>query len=201
MKNSKALSVTMVIVVGVSAMLTGCASTGVQRRPPDRERPITERFDPDDARRTVEAMVDSMLSFGPVIELTQQRRPVVDLQPLQNRTMEHIDTRALTTSIRTRLLRTGLFRFTDRTTRAMDIEEMNVQRESGLFDPDQAVAPGQQSAPELYIYGEISQQRTVAGRVIDQYYKINLSLQDLRSGELIWTDEQEIRKERRRPIF
>lgn len=190
------------VLLGLVAFLVaGCASTGVRQVGVDRERPLTERFDPDDARRTVEAMVDSMLSFGPVVEITQEHRPVLDLQPIQNRTMEHIDTRALTTSIRTRLLRTGLFRFTDQTTRAMDIDEMNQQRDLGLVDSSQAVRPGQQSAFEYYLYGEISQQRTVAGRVVDQYYKINMSLQDLRTGELIWSDEQEIRKERRRSTF
>lgn len=190
------------VLLGLVAFLVaGCASTGVRQVGVDRERPLTERFDPDDARRTVEAMVDSMLSFGPVVEITQEHRPVLDLQPIQNRTMEHIDTRALTTSIRTRLLRTGLFRFTDQTTRAMDIDEMNQQRDLGLVDSSQAVRPGQQSAFEYYLYGEISQQRTVAGRVVDQYYKINMSLQDLRTGELVWSDEQEIRKERRRSTF
>lgn len=183
------------------ALISGCASTGVQRTSLDRDRPLTERFDPDDARKTVEFMVDSMLQFGPVVELTAAGRPVLDIAPMQNRTREHIDTRALTTSIRTKLLRTGQFRFKDRASSATDIEIMNEEAELGLVDRQQAVRAGSQSATELYLSGEIMDMRTQAGRRIDQYYYIMMMLKDLSSGEIIWTDEQEIRKERKRSIL
>lgn len=183
------------------AFVSGCASTGVQRTSLDRDRPLTERFDPDDARKTVEYMVDSMLQFGPVVEITSAGRPVLDIAPMQNRTREHIDTRALTTSIRTKLLRTGQFRFKDRASSATDIEIMNEEAELGLVDRQKAVRAGSQSATELYLSGEIMDMRTQAGRRIDQYYYIMMTLKDLSSGEIIWTDEQEIRKERKRSIL
>jgi len=112
--------------------------------------------------------------------------------------MEHIDTRALSTSMRTRLLRTGKFRFTDRATSNTDITIMNEQNELGLVNRQDAVKPGSQSAIQLYLSGEISQMRTTTGSRIDQYYKIMMTLKDLSSGEIIWTDEQEIRKEKKR---
>lgn len=183
------------------AFVSGCASTGVQRTSLDRDRPLTERFDPDDARKTVEYMVDSMLQFGPVVEITSAGRPVLDIAPMQNRTREHIDTRALTTSIRTKLLRTGQFRFKDRASSATDIEIMNEEAELGLVDRQKAVRAGSQSATELYLSGEIMDMRTQVGRRIDQYYYIMMTLKDLSSGEIIWTDEQEIRKERKRSIL
>jgi len=34
---------------------------------------------------------------------------------------------------------------------------------------------------------------------VDQYYKFSMVLKDLRSGELVWADEQEIRKESVKP--
>jgi len=195
----KTANVVRLLVAGLAiATLTGCASTGVQRTTLDRERPLSEKFDPDDARLTVEMMVDSMLQFEPVVELTRNDRPVLDLADIQNRTMEHIDTRALSTSMRTRLLRTGKFRFTDRATSNTDITIMNEQNELGLVNRQDAVKPGSQSAIQLYLSGEISQMRTTTGSRIDQYYKIMMTLKDLSSGEIIWTDEQEIRKEKKR---
>lgn len=191
------LSLAMLAVV----LTAGCASTGVQRTSLDRNRPLSERFDPDDARKTVEFMVDSMLQFAPVVELAEAGRPVLDIAPMQNRTREHIDTRALTTSIRTKLLRTGLFRFKDRASSATDIEIMNEEAELGLVNRQDVVRAGSQSATELYLSGELMDMRTQAGRRIDQYYYIMMTLKDLRSGEIIWTDEQEIRKERTRSIL
>lgn len=37
--------------------------------------------------------------------------------------------------------------------------------------------------------------------VTDRYYKFTLNLKDLRSGEIVWTDEQEIRKEQTSNTF
>lgn len=201
----KFILIRMLSIAAAGTLLTGCASTGVQHSSPTRERPLTEKFDPDDAQRTVEFMVDSMLQFGPVVQLTQAGRPVLDLDSIQNRTMEHIDTRELLTSLRTRLLRTGLFRFKDRATTTTDITIMNEENELGLVDRRQAVKPGSQSATQLYLSGEISQKRTQGTqrdrRLIEQYYYIMLTLKDLSSGEIIWTDEQRIKKERTRPIL
>lgn len=191
----------LAFAIVMSAFLMGCASTGVTRTSLDRERPLTEKFDPDDARRTVEFMVDSMLQFGPVVDLTQAGRPVLDVATIENRTMEHIDTRSITDSLRTRLIRTGKFRFKDRSTSATDIEIMNEENELGLVDSSQAVKMGDQIATALYLNGAITQMRTQSGRLIDQYYKITLNLKDLSAGEIIWTDEQEIRKEKKRPIL
>ena len=41
--------------------------------------------------------------------------------------------------------------------------------------------------------------RVRVGRTVDQYYKFSMTLKDLRTGELVWADEQEIRKESVRP--
>ena len=180
---------------------TGCASTGVKRVPVDRERPISTKFDPDDARQTVEKMVDSMMTFPPVVELTNGYRPALDAAKVQNRTMQHIDTVSITDSIRTRLVRSGKFRFKDRSTSGDDIEIINEENELGLVNPDKAVKPGAQIATELYLYGAMVQIQNERGRLKDVYYKITLNLKDLRSGEIVWTDEKEIRKEGKRRIL
>ena len=36
---------------------------------------------------------------------------------------------------------------------------------------------------------------------MDRYFKFNLNLKDLRTGEIIWTDEQEIRKDQKKRIL
>ena len=38
-------------------------------------------------------------------------------------------------------------------------------------------------------------------KTTDRYFKFNLNLKDLRSGEIVWTDEQEIRKDEKRRYF
>ena len=185
----------------LACLLCSCASTGVVRSSLDKDRPLTEKFDADDARITVESMADSMMSFPPVVEILVVRRPVLDLEPVKNSTMDHIDTIAITQALRTRLLRSGKFRFKDRSTSGTDIEIMIEESELGLVERSKAVRAGNQSATELYLYGRISQDRKTSGRRVDQYYSIILNLKDLRSGELIWSEQKEIRKEKNRPLF
>jgi penicillin-binding protein activator len=39
------------------------------------------------------------------------------------------------------------------------------------------------------------------GRLKDVYYKFTMTLRDLLTGELMWADEQEIRKQKTKAIF
>ena len=40
-----------------------------------------------------------------------------------------------------------------------------------------------------------------SSKTTDRYFKFNLNLKDLRTGEIIWTDEQEIRKDQKKRIL
>ena len=89
----------------------------------------------------------------------------------------------------------------DSSTSADDLRFMNDQALNGMTDPSKAVRTGQQSAAQMYLYGELSEMRQHVDGVTDRYYKFTLNLKDLRSGELVWSDEQEIRKIQERAVF
>ena len=107
----------------------------------------------------------------------------------------HLDTKMITDSIRTKLIRSRKFRFMDHTTAGDDQQFLNDQALNGMTDPRKAVRMGQQSAAQMYLYGSLDEIRNHTDDITDRYYKFTLNLKDLRSGEIIWTDEQEIRKE------
>ena len=115
--------------------------------------------------------------------------------------MQHVDMVSITDSLRMQLLRSGLFRFVDKSTSGTDIEFMDAQAQLGLTDPKKAIKPGQQSAAQMYLTGALSEIKNQAGRTVDQYYKFSMILKDLRSGEIVWADEREIRKESVRPVM
>ncbi len=187
------------LLLGLAMVWTlGCASTGVAHRPLDRERPLSLEFDSDDARRTVDTMVDSLLSDPAIIALTSDERPILDLAELGNATATHVDTRMLTHSMRTKLLRSQRFRFVDRSQMGVDLD-MVYQDQSGLVDPDKAFTGGTQETADWYLYGQIFEMRDRGERVIDRYYMVSLNLRDRRSGEIIWSESEEIRKEKARP--
>ena len=48
---------------------------------------------------------------------------------------------------------------------------------------------------QLYIYGALTEMRQQVDGVTDRYFKFTLNMKDIKSGEIAWTDEQEIRKQ------
>lgn len=195
---------TMFIPVATTVLMiaaTGCASAPhVYESELDRA-PMTSRIEPQDIRRTVEKMAESLISDAGVLEATGGKRPILDIEPMKNRSQMIVDMKSITDSIRTRLIRSRLFRFVDRSTAGADITIMDEQSQMGLTDRRKAIRPGQQSAAEMYLTGSLTDMVTHAGRATDHYYKFTMILKDLRSGEIVWTDEQEIRKVSIRPTF
>ena len=193
----------LIPIAGVALFMsfTGCATAPrVYESELDRA-PMTSRIEPQDIRRTVEKMAESLISDAGVLEATGGKRPVLDIEPMKNRSQMIVDMKSITDSVRTRLIRSRLFRFVDRSTAGADITIMDEQAQLGLTNQRKAIRPGQQSAAEMYLTGSLTDMVTHAGRATDHYYKFTMILKDLRSGEIVWTDEQEIRKVSVRPVF
>lgn len=190
----KNLIVNGMLALALAAGAAGCATTVARETQLDM-KPKTAALEPQDVRRTVEKMVDSMLADQDFIAEVGGRRPVLDITCLKNRSTMHLDMASITDSIRTKLVRSRKFRFMDRTTSADDLQFMNDQALNGLTDAKKAVRAGKQSAAQMYLYGALTEMRDQTNGVTDRYFKFTLNLKDLSSGELVWTDEQEIRKE------
>ena len=190
----KNLIVNGMMALALAAGAAGCATTVARETQLDM-KPKTAALEPQDVRRTVEKMVDSMLADQDFIAEVGGRRPVLDITGIKNRSTMHLDMASITDSIRTKLVRSRKFRFMDRTTSADDLQFMNDQALNGLTDTKKAVRAGKQSAAQMYLYGALTEMRSQTNGVTDRYFKFTLNLKDLSSGELVWTDEQEIRKE------
>jgi uncharacterized protein (TIGR02722 family) len=152
-------------------------------------------FGASDLQQVAEAMVDSLLIFPPVVDATTSRRPVLTVDRVKNKTMQHIDTESITDSIRVKLIHSGRFRFIDRTTDDATIDEIKTQLESGLVDKKTARRFGKQIAPEYMLTANLSEINQRGGGVKDVYYKFTMSLKNLQTGVLEWSDEKELRKQ------
>jgi penicillin-binding protein activator len=182
------------------ALTTGCAPT-IQYGDAGSAKPLSVEFGSSDLQQIAETMVDSLLTFPPIVEMTAQRRPVITVDKVKNKTMQHIDTESITDSIRTKLIRSGKFRFIDRTTDEAAIAELKTQQESGLVDPKTAVDFGQQIGSEFMLTANFSEIRQKQGSVTDTYYKFTMNLKNLKTGILEWSDEKEIRKTFKKSTF
>jgi uncharacterized protein (TIGR02722 family) len=196
-------SLMLAALVGIFALgVTGCAAgPEVTYGDSTAMQTVSTDFSSSDLQQIAGAMVDSLIVFPPMVEVTSQRRPVLLVESIKNKTMQHIDTESVTDSIRTKLIRSGKYRFIDRTTDDAAINEMKTQQDSGLVDKNKAVQMGQQFGAEYILTGNISEIEQRNDRIKDVYYKFTLNLKNLTTGILEWSDEKEIRKTSRKRAF
>jgi uncharacterized protein (TIGR02722 family) len=187
-------------VCGLAAFCCGCATT-VQYDDPTSAQALSNDFGSSDLQQIAESMMNSLLAFQPIVELTAQRRPVVVVERVKNKTMQHIDTEAITDTIRAKLVNSGKFRFIDPTTDQQTVNQFNRQDFGGLVNRNTAVQHGQQYGAEYQLTANLTEITQSAGRADNTYYKFTMSLKSMKTGILEWTGEREIRKISKRPVL
>jgi uncharacterized protein (TIGR02722 family) len=151
-------------------------------------------FGSADLQKIANQMTASLIQSPVVGTMTANKRPIVFVDAVKNKTSEHIDTESLTDSISTQLLRSGKFRFVDMTKVTAVREQLNYQNEGDLVNPNKAVQFGKQVGAEYMLYGNLASIVKTNSDKSDVYYKFTMRLMDLESGLVEWADETEIRK-------
>jgi penicillin-binding protein activator len=185
------------MAVAAAAMLGGGCATTVEYGDATSGRAIDTDFGSADLQMIAAKMVDSLLSDDLIAEISTDGAPLLIVDKVKNKTTQHIDTESVTDSIRTKLIRSRKFRFQDRTTEAALSEELAYQQTVAAAPLQQ----GQQTAPRYMLTSNLSEIEQREGRLKDVYYKFTMTLRDLLTGELMWADEQEIRKQKTKAIF
>jgi len=192
----------VVVACALSLSMTGCFRMGgVKYGDAQSVETTTMDFGSTDLQAIAEKMVDSVLTFPPIVQLTAKRRPVMFVEKIKNKTSEHIDTESITDTISNKILRSGKFRFVDMTKVQAVREQLEYQNESGMVDPGKAMAMGKQIGAEFMLYGNMSAIKKRSSESKDVYYKFTLKLMNLETGILEWSDEKEIRKVREKSLF
>ncbi len=191
----------ILVVAGLlSVSLAGC-SKGIKYGDAAEIETTTTSFGSTDLQQMAEKMVDSVLTFPPIVEITAKRRPVMFVDTIKNKTSEHIDTESITDTISSRLLRSGKFRFVDMTKVAALKKQLDYQKDSGMVNQNTATKVGQQIGAEYMLYGNLSSIVKRNSSRKDVYYKFTLKLVHLQSGIVEWSDEKEIRKSKEKSMF
>ena len=132
----------LIMATGVSislALLSGCSSKQVVSYGDANAVETTDiNFGSTDLQKVANEMTDSLISSPIIGSLTQNKRPVVFVERIKNKTSEHIDTESITDSISTKVLRSGKFRFVDMSRVESVKQQLQFQQEGGLVDPSKA---------------------------------------------------------------
>ncbi|NBV50788.1 penicillin-binding protein activator LpoB [bacterium] len=185
------------LILGVPALmlLVSCGSKQFTQGKYDdinEERLLDDQFNESDMRRIADTMVES-LSQSRVISSVRQP-PVVLVTLVKNKTAEHIDMKSMTDKIRTALIKSGKFRFTEKEVREELAGEVEYQEESGYVDATTARKKGKQIGADYFLTGEITTRIQEVGKKKYIYYKANFNLVNIDTGIIDWSDEKELRK-------
>ena len=187
------------IMLGAAVALSGCST--VDYGDAQARETVNTDFGSTDLQMIASKMVDDMLVFPPIVQLTQNRRPVVFVDSIKNKTTEHIDTESITDTIQSKLINSGKFRFVDMSVVDRVRQQLEYQSDSGMVDQSTAAAMGRQIGAELMMYGNFSSIVKRDGSTKDVYYKFTLKLLNIQTGIIEWTNEKEIRKTRSKSLF
>ena len=163
------------------------------------------------SQEMVQSLLDApQLNYMADLAKGDDQRIVVYMGGVRNDTSEHIDTQGVTDSIRTALLKSGRFRFVAGTQGQDELgEQVRFQQGSGRVDPELAKAYGKQLGAEMILYGNLRSIEKKRGRsagsagskIEDTYYQFVLNAVNIESGELIWSEESELRKTAKTGLF
>lgn len=188
------------MMLAATVALAGCASKVDYGDATARET-VTTDFGSTDLQMIAAKMVDDMLVFPPVVQMTASRRPVTFVDTIKNKTTEHIDTESITDTIQSKLINSGKFRFVDMSVVERVRKQLDYQANSGMVDEATAVAMGKQIGAEFMLYGNMSSIVKRDSSTKDVYYKFTLKLMNLQTGIIEWSGEKEIRKTRSKSLF
>lgn len=197
------MKLTKLFVVMTAALVLSACANGPKISYGDATavETTTTDFGSTDLQTIAATLVDDLLSFPPITQMTATRRPVMFVDKIKNKTTEHIDTESITDTVQTKILKSGKFRFVDMTAVRQIQEQLNFQMDSGMVDPGKAVAFGRQTGAEFMLYGNMSSIVKRNDSTKDVYYKFTLKMVNLESGIMEWAGEKEIRKTGEKSFF
>jgi len=165
---------------------------------------LSEKYSYTDLKTVTEKMIASLISNPPLANRTD--RPVIIIYGIQNRTDEHIDTKAITEKILTGLTQTHKVRFVNKEARDKIEAELRYQSQ-GMVSPQTRIEKGRQVGAEYMLTGSITSLSAEEGRGIRlkerkvKYYKVSLELTDLNTNIVEWSEEHEFAREVSKPFI
>ncbi len=184
-----------------SLFLTYCSpSFEGEYSDPSKAEIVDDRWNETDARKTAEVLIKSVLEKNWIKQYSSShagQKPIVIVDDVENRTDEHIDTKALTEFVRNELINSGKVRFVDAAKRQKILDEIKFQQ-SGAVSEKTAKKTGSQIGADYFLSGAISSSVHQMEGDKTVTYQTNLILTSIETSEIEWSEKYQIKKRFRR---
>lgn len=200
-------------LIATAVLLASCSSVGYDD--PGKTETLTIGYGSTDLQTLAGGMVESLVDAPALNYLDnsgkgEDKRVIMYVGDVENRTEEHIDTQGITDKIQTQLLKSGKFRFVAADAGQKEIgDQVSFQQGSGRVREDMMRSFGKQFGADVVLYGSLRSIEKKKGsslesggtRKQDVYYQFVLKCVNIDTGEILWQDEEELRKTSRTGIF
>src|SRR5690242_7797429 len=191
-----------IVLIGAVILATGCA-TKVTRVEPSTKIDLSGFWNDYDAMLVSQELIKDALSH-PWLErfdAIRNRKPVVIVGQVANRSMEHINTQVITKHLERELTNSGRVVFVATPAEREDIRDEREDQHKGWTDPATIKEIGKERGADYMLLGSInSVTDAVRGRAA-LFYQVNLELIDITTNENVWNGQKEIKKKVDRPQF
>lgn len=181
--------------IAVLLGLTGCATSNVARVATDKQIDLSGRWNDVDAQLVASAMINDITNRPWINDFTAaaNRKPVLVVGEVRNRSDEHIETLVFTKSLEKELINSGKVKFVASTDERAGVR---VERNSQQTEASAATAkkPGQETGADFYLTGVITSVVDAAEGQKVVFYKVNLELINIATNEKVWIGDKEIKK-------
>lgn len=183
--------VTLCLVV---LFLQGCATQPVVRYGDSKAlETVNTDFGSSDLLQLSERMARSILESKVV--MGSREPPIVTLAGVKNKTSDYIDTNAIAGRIRSQLTRSGNVRFVASISEMKNqVDELKRQNQTGLYANQTTSRMGNMTGSRYRVEGEITSIVKQNKTVKDVFYNLHLTMFNNETGEIVWEDDQDIRK-------
>jgi hypothetical protein len=161
------------------------------------------KYDVTDFRSMTTEMGEKIASV-PVIA-SAKTPPIVVILGIENRTTEHLDTKALANSMRGKLLHSGKMQFVNASRRDKLLQEQSYHLKH--VTADSRVAVGKQLGAKYMLTGTMIQMKSTSGRAVrvskkeERFYQLMVEVTDLETSLVVAQEEVERAKEVSKPLI
>ncbi|MFK7871589.1 MAG: penicillin-binding protein activator LpoB [Oligoflexales bacterium] len=177
-------------------LISSCTTYQAQYSNPEEVEILDDKWNETDARKTAEILINAVIQKPWIYEFKGRynKKPVVVVDHIENRTSEHIDSKAFEGYITDELINSGKIRFINGEKREKILKEIQYQNNSGMVSKQTAGRIGHQIGANFMMSGSISSQVHQRDGDKTVTYQTHLILTNLETTEIIWSQKHLIKK-------
>ena len=193
----KKRSVVLILIIAAVVLLTGCATSSrtVTRTSADTQTDLSGRWNDTDSRLVAEKMVEDLMSRPWLSEFVDNndRKPVVIVGTVRNRSSEHIDTNPFIKDIERELINSGKVTFVagDKQREEIRKERQDQQTEAA---EETIKRLGEETGADFMMQGIITSQEDMVDGKKAVLYQVDLELINIETNEKVWLGTKKIKK-------